>query len=131
MKNTITKSVALTTALTFIPEDETSVREVITKMVDQLAKRREVSDEAKAKQNAKRKEQNAQARAELIAKVAPVLRNHLTADITAKDLFEVAKDELPEGFTANKVQAVLLREMASELVKTETKGKANTYRLAE
>ena len=129
MKNTITKSVALSTALTFIPENETEIREVITKMVDQLAKRREVSDEAKEKQNAKRKEQNAQARAELIAKVAPVLRNHLTADITAKDLFEVAKDELPEGFTANKVQAVLLREMASELVKTETKGKANTYRL--
>ena len=128
MKNIITKSAALSTALTFIPETETEVREVISKMVAQLGKSR--SDASKAKQNAKRKEQNAQARAELVAKVAPVLRNYLTADITAKDLFEVAKGELPDGFTVGKVQAVLLREMASELIKTETKGKANTYRLA-
>ena len=130
MKNTITKSAALSTALTFIPETETETREVISKMIEQLAKPRNVSDEAKAKQNAKRKEQNAQARAELIAKVAPVLRNHLTADITAKDLFEVAKNDLPADFTARKVQAVLLREMLPEVVITETKGKANTYRLA-
>jgi len=128
MKNIITKSAALSTALTFIPETETEVREVISKMVAQLGKSR--SDASKAKQNAKRKEQNAKARAELIAKVAPVLRNYLTADITAKDLFEVAKGELPADFTVGKVQAVLLREMAPELIKTEAKGKANTYRLA-
>ena len=131
MKNTITKSIALSTALTFIPETETEVREVITKMVEQLAKPRKVSDEAKAKANAKRKEQTAQARAALIAQVAPVLRKYLTADITAKELFEVAKTELPADFTAARVQAVLLREMKPELTITETKGKANTYRLAE
>jgi hypothetical protein len=32
--------------------------------------------------------------------------------------------------TPNKVQNILLREMAPELIKTEAKGKANTYRLA-
>ena len=131
MKNTMTKSDALSIALTFVPEDENSVREVITKMINQLSKPRQTSDEAKARQNAKRKEQTAQARAELIAQVAPILRKYLTADITAKELFEVAKGELPEGFSAPKVQNILLREMASELVKTEAKGKANTYRLAE
>ena len=70
------------------------------------------------------------ARAELVAKVAPILRKHLTSDLTAKELFEVAKGELPTDFTAPKVQNILLREMAPELVKTEAKGKANTYRLA-
>ena len=68
--------------------------------------------------------------AELVAKVAPVLRKFLTADITAKELFEAAKAELPEDFSAPKVQNILIREMAPELVKTEVKGKANTYRLA-
>ena len=130
MKKNITKSVALSTALTFIPETETEVREVLTKMVEQLSKPRTTSDEAKAKASAKRKEATAKARAELIAKVVPVLRKYLTADITAKALFETAKDELPADFSAAKVQNILLREMAAELVKTEAKGKANTYRLA-
>lgn len=106
------------------------VREVIEKMIAQLSKPRNVSDEAKAKASAKRKATTAAARAELVAKVAPILRKHLTADITAKELFEVAKGELPEGFSAPKVQNILIREMAPELVKTETKGKANTYRLS-
>lgn len=78
---------------------------------------------------AKRKEATAKARAELIATVAPILRKHLTADVTAKELFAKASAELPEGFTAAKVQNILIREMAPELVKTEVKGKANTYRL--
>lgn len=131
MKNTMTKAVALTTALTFVPAEQTEVREILTKMVSQLSTPRKTSEEAKAKANAKRKEATAQARAELIAKVVPVLRAHLTTDVTAKELFEISAAELPEGFTAAKVQNILLREMAPELIKTEAKGKANTYRLAE
>ena len=88
------------------------------------------SDEAKAKTNAQRKEKNAQERKVLMDKVIPVLRNHLTSDITAKDLYEVAKDELPSDFSTAKVQYVLLHELKDEVVKTEAKGKANTYRLA-
>lgn len=130
MKNTMTKSVALSTAMTFIPETETEVREVLSRMIEQLAKPRNASDEAKAKAAAKRKEKAASARAEIVAKVAPILRKFLTADITAKALYEMAKDELPADFSAAKVQAMLIREMAPELVKTETKGKPNTYRLA-
>ena len=70
------------------------------------------SDEAKAKTNAQRKAKNAQERKALMDVVVPVLRNHLTSDITAK------------------VQYVLLHELKDEVVKTEAKGKANTYRLA-
>lgn len=131
MKNTITKKSAVETALTFVPETETEVREVLTKMVAQLSKpRTPASDEAKAKRAAVQKEKTAKARAELVAVVAPVLRKHLTTDVTAKELFEAAKDELPADFSPAKVQNVLLREMKDELVKTETKGKANTYRLS-
>ena len=79
---------------------------------------------------AKRKEATAKARAELIATVAPILRKHLTADVTAKELFAKASAELPEGFTAAKVQNILIREMKPELVRTERKKGGDTYRLA-
>jgi len=105
--------------------------ETIEAMIAQLSKpRTPKSEEAKAKANAVRKEKTAAARAELLAKVVPVLRAHLAEDITAKALFEATKAELPEDFSAAKVQNILIREMAPELVKTEAKGKANTYRLA-
>lgn len=126
---TMTKKEALTIALNSI--NDTEAKSVIENMIAQLSKPHVASPEAKAKMNAKRKEATAIARAELLAKVVPVLRTHLTEDITAKELFEVAKDELPSDFSAPKVQNILIREMASELVKTEAKGKANTYRLKE
>ena len=133
MKNTITRVDALNIAINSIPMDidnPTEVVEVLTKIRDQIAKPRKTSDEAKAARSAKQKAATAQARAEKVATVAPILRKYLTADITAKELFEAAKGELPEDFSAPKVQNILLREMAPELVKTEVKGKANTYRLA-
>lgn len=103
----------------------------LTKMVEQLEKSRTpMSDEKKAELSAKRKAATAQARSEMLANVVPVLRKYLATDVTAKELFEQAKGELPSDFSAPKVQNILLREMASEVVKTEAKGKANTYRLA-
>lgn len=142
MKNTITRVDALNTAIDMITNtielngegdpDEiklTKTLEILTKIRDQIAKPRTSSEEAKAKRSAMQKEKTAKARAELVSTVVPVLRKHLTSDITAKELFEVAKDELPQDFSAAKVQNILIREMAPELVKTETKGKANTYRL--
>jgi len=125
----MTKTVALNTALTFIPAEQTEVREVLTNMVAQLSKPRATSDEAKAKQAEKRKAATAAARADLVAKVAPVLRKYLTAPMTAKEVFEAAKAELPTDFSWNKVQNVLTREMRPELDIVETKGKANTYQV--
>ena len=133
MKNSITRVDALNIAINSIPmdiENPTEVVEVLTKIRDQIAKPRKTSDEAKAAQSAKRKAATAQARAEMTAQVIPILRNVITTDMTAKEIFAAAQDALPTDFSAAKVQNILLREMAPELVKTETKSKANTYRLA-
>ena len=124
----MTKSVALSTALTFVPAEQIEVREVLTKMVEQLSKPRTTSDEAKAKANAKRKEKTAQERAALMEQVLPVLRDSLTDEgMTAKELYEACADTLPTDFTANKVQYVLLHEMKDEVLKVEAKGKPNVY----
>ena len=125
----MTKHDALVYALNTVIKcnDNPDVCEVLTTMIAQLSKPRKTSDEAKAKAKAKR----ASARAELCAQVVPVLREVITTDMTAKEIFTAAQDRLPQDFTAAKVQAVLLREMKDEVVKTEAKGKANTYRLAE
>lgn len=124
----MTKKDALTVALTSLPTEQTEARETITKMIEMLSKARKTSDEAKAAQSAKRKAATAAARAELCAQVIPILRDVITTDMTAKEIYTAASTRLPEDMTAAKVQNILLREMAPELVKTETKGKANTYR---
>ena len=121
----MTKKDALTVALNFIPADESKAREIITSMIEQLSKQRKTSDEAKAKTKAKR----ADARATLLAQVLPILRDTITTDMTAKEIFAAASDRLPEDFTDKKVQYILLNEMKDEVVKTEAKGKPNTYRL--
>ena len=140
MKNTMTYARALTLAIENLTEviydgantmESKAVVERLTALRATLAKRSQRSDDSKAKASAKRKDANAKARAELCAQVVPILREVITTDMTAKEIFAAASDRLPKDFTANKVQAVLLREMKDELVKTETKGKANTYRLAE
>ena len=130
MKNTITRVDALNIAINSIPmdiENPAEVVEVLTKIRDQIAKPRKTSDEAKVKAKAKR----ADARAALTAQVVPILREVITTDMTAKDIFAAAQERLPKDFTAPKVQAILLREMKDEVIKTEAKGKPNTYRIAE
>ena len=131
---------ALNTAIDALTAAYTADNETVTKAMEKLSTIRDTyqrraehrstpSDEAKAAQAAIRKAQTAERRASLVAKVAPVLRTHLDQPITAKELFEVAKDELPGDFSAAKVQNILIREMAPELIKVEAKGKANTYQL--
>ena len=130
MKNTLTRVDALNIAINSIPmdiENPTEVVEVLTKIRDQIAKPRKSSDEAKAKAKAKR----ANARAELMAQIVPILREVITTDMTAKEIFTAAQERLPQDFTDKKVQYILLNEMKDEVVKTEAKGKANTYRLTE
>lgn len=131
MKNTMTYSVALSTAIDAMKDTNPEVAERLTALREQMAKRSERSDEAKTKQNEQRKTKTAAARAELVAQVMPALRAVIDHDMTAKEIFEAAKDSLPADFTAPKVQNILRREMADELIKTETKGKANTYRMKE
>ena len=134
MKNTITYAQALEMAIKVcsVPANEDKYADVVEKLStlrEKYLKTNSISDEAKAARSAKQKAATAAARAELVAKVAPVLRKHLTADITAKELYEVAKDELPDGFSAAKVQNILLREMKSELVRSENGRNASTYHL--
>ena len=131
MKNTMTYAVALSTAIETMKDTMPEVAERLTALRETLAKRSQRSEDSKAKASAKRKEQNAVKRAELCAQVVPILRDVMTTDMTAKEIFAVAQERLPQDFTAAKVQAILLREMKDEVIKTETKGKANTYRLAE
>jgi hypothetical protein len=50
--------------------------------------------------------------------------------MTAKAIYEAAKDELPEGFSPSKVQYALLNYWAKEVVKIENAKGANEYRLA-
>ena len=106
-------------------EPEREVIQVLQKMIDQLSQPRKSSDEAKAKAKAKR----ADARATMLAPILPILRDTITTDITAKEIFTAAADRLPKDFTDKKVQYILLNEMKDEVIKTEAKGKPNTYRL--
>ena len=106
-----------------IPVEE--VREVITKMIEQLSKPRKTSDEAKAKAKDKR----AKARTALMEQVLPIVREGVADGGTAKEIYERCADALPSDFTTAKVQYILLHEMADEVVKTEAKGKPNVYKM--
>ena len=129
----MTKKNALTVALNALnlvnTDEAVEARATLTKMIETLSTSHTLSDEAKAKQNELRKAKTAAARAELVAKVAPVIRAAMTTEPqTAKEIFANCVG-LPEGFTAAKVQNVLLREMRDSINVTEAKGKANTYNL--
>jgi len=126
----MTKKEALTIALNSIPAEQTEAADTIRAMIAQLSKPRNTSDEKKAEQSAKRKAATAAARVELTTQVIPILREVITTDMTAKEIYAAAADRLPEGAnSAPKVQNILRREMAAELITTEHKGKPNTYRL--
>ena len=101
--------------------------EVVATMREKLSTPRKSSDEAKAKAASKR----ANERADAIKDVVPVVRETIVnyPNLTAKGIYEKCNGTLPADWNANKVQYLLLHEMAEELIKTETKGKANTYRL--
>ena len=129
----MTKKEALNVAMTALnlvnTTEAAEAKEVVTKMIESLSVTRALSDEAKASMNAARKEKTAAARAELVAKVAPIIRTAMTTEPqTAKEIFANCVG-LPEGFTAAKVQNVLLRELRNDITVTEAKGKANTYNL--
>lgn len=129
----MTKKDALTIALSTMADD-TDAKTVIKTMIAQLDQKRTRTPEQKEAANAARRAKTAAARAELVAKVAPILReglSHTLQGVTAKELYQMVEDKLPEDFYSVKVQNVLLREMRDELDIIETKGKANIYRLKE
>ena len=131
MKNTITRVDALNYAIAAVTNSDEvltnpdEIIEVLTKIRDQIAKPRKSSDEAKAKAKDKR----AKARTALMEQVLPIVREGVADGGTAKEIFERCADALPADFTANKVQYILLNEMADEVVKTEAKGKPNVYQM--
>ena len=143
----MTKSEAMTVAMNLVDDymaiatdltDEqreklTKAREVYVSYKATLDKPRTISPETAAKRAKAAEEKKAatkEARVKLVAEIAPILRKHLTTDVTAKELFAKAAPELPASFTAAKVQNILIREMKPELVRTERKKGGDTYRLA-
>ena len=108
-------------------------RDALQRLNDQLTKRRNRPEADKTQVNERRKAATAAARAELVAKVAPIITQFMPtevgAEMTVKEIAEAAKSALPEGFTAAKVQNVLLRELADKVIKIERKGKPMLYRL--
>ena len=129
MKNTLTRvdalnyAIAAVTNSTEVLTNPDEIVEVLTKIRDQIAKPRKTSEDTKARAKAKR----ANERAVLMAQVLPIVRESVTIGGTAKEIFERCADALPADFTVNKVQYILLHEMADEVVKTEAKGKPNIY----
>lgn len=111
-------------------EKLTALRTTYQKRADKRYERATgMSAEERAARSATRKAHTAALRAELCKEVMPILREVITTDMTAKEIFAAARDRLPADFSVPKVQNILIREMASELIKTETKGKPNTYRM--
>lgn len=121
----MTRKDALTIALSTMTDSE--AKTVIEGMIAQLSKSHSASSKAKAKAAAKRKD----ARVAMLADVLPIVRMGVTDTLsTVKEIYERVSDRLPEGFTAQKVQYLLLHEMAPEVVKVEAKGQPNQYRRA-
>ena len=118
-------AIAAVTNSTEVLTNPDEIVDVLTKIRDQIAKPRTTSDASKAKAKAKR----ADARATLMAQVLPIIRQSVAIGGTAKEIFERCADALPADFTANKVQYVLLHELADEVNKVEQKGKPNVYSL--
>ena len=131
MKNTITRvdalnyAIAAVTNSTEVLTNPDEIVEVLTKIRDQIAKPRKSSDEAKEKAKIKR----ANARAELMTQVLPIIRDAIADGGTAKEIFERCVDALPDDFTSAKVQYILLHEMKDEVEKIEQKGKPNVYKI--
>lgn len=131
----ITKKDALNLAietLSHADEPNTEAISVLQNMVEKLSvARKPMSDEYKAKVSAERKEKAHAARVALMDAVLPVIRKTMTGTdaLTAKEIFSIAQNELPEGYTWQKVQAALLREMKDEVTVIEgtKKEPANKY----
>lgn len=118
---------ALTIALNTMTDDVAKERVIALRTA---LERHGKSDVAKNNASNRRKAQTAEKRAALLATVTPVLRETMTQDMTVNEIFEAAKDRLPQDFTPAKVKNILAREMAPEIIKTERRSGPNLYRMA-
>ena len=129
----MTRKTAIENAIAILSANNQNVEtvETLSKILEGLNRERKpMSDEKKAEINKKRQQENKIKREALVAPVIPVLRMGLAdGDMTAKALYEKVKDSLPTDFTIGKVQAILLKEMSSEVQKIENGRNAFTYRL--
>lgn len=74
--------------------------------------------------------EKARANADLYAAATPVVKAVMSATpMTAKEIFTACASELPEGFTANKVQYLLLHQLADVVKKHDNGKNANSYSL--
>lgn len=74
--------------------------------------------------------EKARANADLYAAATPVVKAVMSATpMTAKEIYAACENELPEGFTANKVQYLLLHQLADVVKKHDNGKNANSYSL--
>lgn len=66
-----------------------------------------------------------QAKETMYAEAKPIVLDAMDAPATITEIFEVVKDNLPEGFTKGNLQYAVTRLWKDEIDKTE--GKVNTY----
>ena len=98
--------------LSLDPETLSEIQAEIVKMEKAEARK----DEQKAAKNA----EYAEAHDVIMGVIADAV-----GPVTIAEIYEACKDELPEGFTKNKISYALRVYWSDEVVKTE--GKVNTY----
>lgn len=92
--------------------------------VDLTILKKEINDEWE------RTTAKSRANADLYATAMPVVERVLDATPrTSKEIFALCANDLPDGFTANKVQYLILHQLAAKIEKHENGKNANTYTL--
>lgn len=112
----MTKIEALYNVLHNYDAMDMDTRLALENMVGQL----ERQNERKAEQKAAKANEYAEAHDAVMGVISDA-----TAAVTVAEIYESCKNELPEGFTKNKIAYALRVYWADEVVKTE--GKVNTY----
>lgn len=92
--------------------------------IDLSVLRQEINDEWE------RTTAKSRANADLYATAMPIVERVLDATPrTSKEIFALCENDLPDGFTANKVQYLILHQLADKVEKHENGKNANTYTL--
>ena len=92
--------------------------------IDLSVLRQEINDEWE------RTTAKSRANADLYATASPIVEKVLDATPrTSKEIFTLCENDLPDGFTANKVQYLILHQLADKVVKHDNGKNANTYTL--
>lgn len=127
----MTRKAAIENAVAILSADARNAETVETLnkiLVGLHRERKPLTDEQKQANSAKRKAIAAEKRKEMITPIIPILRDALSEPMTAKELYEKVKDNLPADFSWQKVQAILLKEMSPEVTKIECGRNAHQYK---